>query len=109
MQPRQFAPPAFAAALVGLAAASPFSAAARWGLGGLAGLYAGANLAAAASASRRRPSRLPLVSLAFGILHLSYGFGFLTGLVRFAGRWTEPRAALAPVRRAGESRMEGEA
>jgi hypothetical protein len=36
---------------------------------------------------------MPLVSLAFAILHLSYGFGFLTGLFRFASRWREPKAA----------------
>jgi len=102
MQPRQFVPPAFAATLAALAAASPFSSAARWGLGGVAGAYAAANLAAAASVSRRRPARFPLVSLAFAILHLSYGFGFLTGLFRFAGRWSDPRARLARLRPAGE-------
>jgi glycosyltransferase involved in cell wall biosynthesis len=93
MQPRQFVPPAFAASLVALAAGAPFSRVARWGLAGVGGAYAAANLAAAASASRRKPARAPLVSLAFGILHLSYGFGFLTGLLRFAGRWRDPRGA----------------
>ena len=68
----------------------------------MAGAYAAANLAAAASVSRRRPARFPLVSLAFAILHLSYGFGFLTGLFRFAGRWSDPRARLARLRPAGE-------
>ena len=59
----------------------PFAARARWGLAGLAAAYGWRNLAAALSASRRRPGAPPLVSFAFGILHLSYGFGFLTGLL----------------------------
>ena len=108
MQPRQFVPPAFAATLAALGVASPFSAAARWGLAGVAGAYAAANVAAAASVSRRRPARLPLVSLAFAILHLSYGFGFLTGLVRFSGRWKERGAPRARLRPAGGPGVEGE-
>jgi len=110
MQPRQFVPPAFAAALVALAVGAPFSPWARRGLAALAGTYAAANVAAAVGASRRRPARTPLVSMAFGILHLSYGFGFLTGLVRFAGRWREPRRQPArssfPAPAAAPGRME---
>jgi hypothetical protein len=30
---------------------------------------------------------LPLLPFAFATLHLSYGIGFLWGLIRFAGRW----------------------
>ena len=45
---------------------------------------------------------LLISSIAFAILHLSYGFGFLTGLFRFAGRWSDPRARLARLRPAGE-------
>ena len=81
---------------------------ARWGLAVVAGAYAAANVAAAALASRPRPARLPLVSAAFAILHLSYGFGFLTGLVRFAGRWADPRPVLARLRPAGDLDVEGE-
>jgi len=91
MQPRQFVPPAFAASLVALSVAAPFVAPARWGLGGLVAVYGLANLAAAASVARRRPARLPIVMFSFAILHLSYGFGFLTGLFRFARRWRDSR------------------
>jgi hypothetical protein len=77
--------------LVALAAAAPFAAPARWGLAGLAAVYGLTNIAAAASVSRRTPARLPLVMLSFAILHLSYGFGFLTGLFRFARRWRDSR------------------
>ena len=97
MQPRQFVPPAFAAILAALAAAAPFAAPARWGLAGLAAVYGLANLGAAASVVRRRPALLPLVMLSFAILHLSYGFGFLAGLIRFAGRWAEPRRGKAVI------------
>ncbi len=30
---------------------------------------------------------LPLLPLTFAILHVSYGLGFLVGLVRFWNRW----------------------
>jgi glycosyltransferase involved in cell wall biosynthesis len=32
---------------------------------------------------------LPLLPLVFGILHFAYGFGFLTGLVKFWNRWND--------------------
>jgi len=32
---------------------------------------------------------LPLLPLVFATLHVSYGLGFLVGLVRFAGRWVD--------------------
>jgi hypothetical protein len=48
--------------------------------------------------------------MAFGILHLSYGFGFLTGLFRFAGRWRrarpEPSRPSFPAAAAAPGRME---
>jgi hypothetical protein len=54
----------------------------------VAGTYVVANLAASiAVAVRRGLSLLPLLRIVFSVLHLSYGFGFLWGLVRFAGRW----------------------
>ncbi len=90
MRPRHFVPAAFVAALFGAALGAFFSP---WGRGLLAlvaGAYLLANLAASFLAARRAGWRhLPLLPLAFATLHLSYGLGFLVGLVRFAGRWRE--------------------
>ncbi|HXW71850.1 MAG TPA: glycosyltransferase family 2 protein [Methylocella sp.] len=88
MRPRQFVPPFFAAALLVSSGLAPFFAAAQWGLGLAVGCYTAANLTASAMTSRWRNWRLlPLLTLAFAILHLSYGLGFLSGLVRFWNRW----------------------
>jgi len=96
MRPRQFAPPAFAAALGGGLLVSLFLAAARLPLAALLAAYASSNLVASAWTARRGDAAaaawLPLV---FVTLHLSYGAGFLVGLLRFAGRWAERREALA--------------
>lgn len=101
MKPRQFAP----AILVGSVLGSSVWAAtgSRLGLAALvsvAGLYV---LAALGFALFTRPTlldqrsggwrsrlRLPAV---FATLHFSYGVGFLFGLVRFAGRWTDRKGA----------------
>ena len=40
-------------------------------------------------ASKRGWSYLPLLPIIFTILHVSYGLGFLVGLVRFAHRWRD--------------------
>jgi hypothetical protein len=44
-------------------------------------------LASIYTASKRGWQYLPLLPLIFAILHLSYGLGFLVGLVKFANRW----------------------
>lgn len=57
------------------------------------GAYATALVAASASIAHAHGWRhLHRVLLAFGIMHVSWGSGFLVGLVRFAPRWwqTEP-------------------
>jgi hypothetical protein len=56
-------------------------------LAALAGIWLAGALAAALAASRGEPRLLPRVVAAYAILHVSYGLGFLAGLVRFAGRW----------------------
>jgi GT2 family glycosyltransferase len=90
MRPRQFAPPLFAASLLLTAGLAPFSVLGRWGLLGVAGSYLAANLTASAITARRSDWRLfPLLTIAFAILHLSYGFGFLRGLVAFRSRWDD--------------------
>lgn len=51
-------------------------------------IYLLANLGASIlAASRRGWASLPFLPLIFAIIHLSYGFGFLVGLIKFAGRW----------------------
>lgn len=90
MRPRQFAPPLFATTLLLALALAPFTVAGRWGLALTAGCYAGANVAASALMARRADWRLlPLLTLTFATLHLSYGLGFLTGLAKFRNRWKD--------------------
>jgi succinoglycan biosynthesis protein ExoA len=91
MRPRQFAPPAFVLSLVASAILTP------WAIGWLAwwaivGMYSASNATASVGVARRNGSLrlVPLVATAYAILHLSYGFGFLTGLLRFRNRWFDP-------------------
>lgn len=93
MSLRQFVPPAFVGSLIGLSAVGLFSQTARVLLSGVVGLYALANLAASAiTAAKRGWRHLPVLSLAYGILHISYGSGFLYGMLKFLRYWkTETR------------------
>jgi succinoglycan biosynthesis protein ExoA len=88
MQPRQFVPPLFVAAVLGGLAFAAFS---RWGWLWLIAIsvpYALAMTLASLGAVRRGGWHLlPLLPLAFATLHLAYGSGFLTGLCRFWSRW----------------------
>jgi hypothetical protein len=88
MRPRQFVPPSFVAAVLLALAAAPFSAAGR--IAGAA-VFLSYVAALAWGTLRSAPGQPPAVvarlPVAFLILHLSYGIGFLGGLVRFAGRW----------------------
>src|SRR5581483_5443156 len=91
MQPRQFAPPLFVAALACSLLASPWSVVGSWLFAALAGVYVSANLTATLLVARQGNWRLaPLLPLAFATLHVSYGLGFLVGLIRFWNRWAEP-------------------
>jgi len=87
MRLHQFAPPAFVLALLGsfflvlfpgtraLSCVVPL-------------LYVSVNLLASIyTASRRGLRFLPSLPLIYTILHLSYGMGFLAGLVKFWNRW----------------------
>jgi hypothetical protein len=46
-------------------------------------------LASLYTAYKRGWQYFPLLPLTFAILHLSYGFGFLVGLIKFANRWRD--------------------
>lgn len=85
---RQFAPPIFVASLI---AASLLACLIPFGLYVLAIIfccYLTANLLASIwTAHKNRWSYLFLLPAVYGSLHLSYGLGFLAGLIRFAHRW----------------------
>jgi succinoglycan biosynthesis protein ExoA len=88
MRPRQFVPPLFVMALLGSALLGLVSPWGRRLLLAVVGSYSLANLAAsyrtAQAANPEHFTRLPVI---FAILHISYGLGFLVGLVKFRNRW----------------------
>lgn len=90
MSLRQFVPPAFVASLLVNLVMGFITA---WGFGALAFIvvsYLLANLIASILVSKQHGWRcLSSLPLIFAILHISYGFGFLVGLARFAGRWRD--------------------
>lgn len=89
---RQFVPPLFALTLIVTTLWGLFSKIGRVLLGLAAGVYTAANLAASIyTASRKGWAFLRYLPQIYAILHLSYGFGFLTGLVRFIDRWGDRR------------------
>lgn len=98
MRPRQFIPPVFAAFLLVGALAAPIAAWGRFGLLGITAAYAVTNLVASMLTGRAGPfPEVFLLPIVYTTLHVSYGFGFLAGLVRFHNRWrdTTPRSAPA--------------
>jgi cellulose synthase/poly-beta-1,6-N-acetylglucosamine synthase-like glycosyltransferase len=120
MRLRQFVPPAFVLALLGSILLALFSVSSLlplqiglniwgsrsipelsvgrlgWGLSLVIPLlYLIANLLASIyTASKRGWQYLPLLPLIFAILHLSYGLGFLVGLVKFANRWGDKQGKI---------------
>lgn len=88
MSARQFVPPAFVVSLIVLTIASFFSRAAVWLLAGVTVSYLLGNLFASILATGRRVLLVPLVSLSFAILHLSYGLGWIYGIASFRKGWS---------------------
>ena len=91
MQLRQFLPPLFVFAFLSLLAVIPF-ANGFWVLL-TAGLFAYglvALVASVAASVRGEWQLLPLVPIAFPIIHFAYGLGWLFGLIRFWNRWANP-------------------
>ena len=90
MSLRQFIPPAFVLAIV---ASLIISSAVSWGwvsLVAIAGLYLVVNLLFSFSiASKKGWQLLRHLPIAFSIIHLSYGLGFLIGLFKFMNRWND--------------------
>jgi succinoglycan biosynthesis protein ExoA len=84
---RQFVPLLFVLSLIGGIVLAVFVPAARILLLALITSYLLANLTASLiTASRAGWRLLPLLPVTFAILHVSYGLGFLVGLIRFASR-----------------------
>jgi hypothetical protein len=73
-----------------------------WGTGGIVASYAavsaGFSIAIALRKDWRYAALLPLV---FAILHISYGSGFLAGLIKFAPRWRNSEYAGSAASAAG--------
>ncbi len=92
MRLRHFVPPLFAASLIVSATLSLLSPVGGFSFTFILSAYFAANLTASAwAASRHGWSYLPLLIIVYIVLHLSYGLGFLAGLVKFANRWREQR------------------
>ena len=90
MRLRQFAPPLFVAALlITLMLAATFPAAV-YLLGLIGGGYVVAVFAASILSARKNGwELLPILPIAFAVVHLAYGSGFLMGLLKFWNRWAE--------------------
>jgi len=89
---RHVVPAAFISALgasllLAMATASPF-----WALS-VSGPYAIANLCGSLWAARRDLTALPLLPLVFGVMHSSYGLGFIAGLWRWRAFFGSRRAS----------------
>jgi len=90
MSQRHFVPPAFVVWVVATLLLVPFVSMAGPALAIGAGLYLLVILAVAARGSRGDPRRWLAAAAAFVIIHLSWGSGFLVGLLRFARLWWRP-------------------
>jgi glycosyltransferase involved in cell wall biosynthesis len=90
MRLRQFVPPLFAAALLVSSLAAFFSSDAGLILGSIVTCYAVSNLfASVVTAWKKGPLFAWALPIAFALIHLGYGFGFLLGLVVFRRRWRD--------------------
>jgi succinoglycan biosynthesis protein ExoA len=90
---RHFVPPCFVLVLVCGATLATFVRRAGVLVGGAVGLYAAAvMLVAARQPAARGTAGWLATTLAFVIIHVAWGMGFLVGLVRFAGRWRRPES-----------------
>jgi succinoglycan biosynthesis protein ExoA len=83
LRPRHLAPSVLVVAATATAAAAPVSGPARRTLRRLLAAYAGAALAGGVLAARRDdPGLAAVAATSFPALHLGYGIGFLSGLLR---------------------------
>jgi len=90
MRPRQFVPPTFVASLIFTSVISPFSTYGFMSMMLIICAYLIANLSSSIlTAAKRGWCYFRFLPAVFAILHLSYGVGFLVGLLRFANRWND--------------------
>jgi succinoglycan biosynthesis protein ExoA len=90
MQPRQFVPTLFVAAVCGSLLDALRGPAGVIGASALLAIYAAAIVIASASTSRQQHvTAWWLLPPAFATLHFAYGTGMLIGFVKFAPRWRE--------------------
>jgi succinoglycan biosynthesis protein ExoA len=89
MRARQFVPFVFVTVLLLLLALSWFSTVGRYMLAACVAAYLVVNIAAAFRTSRRI-AKIPILSVSFAILHLSYGLGSWAGLIAFRKQWSRP-------------------
>ena len=90
MQWRQFIPPAFVFSLLAAFAFSLFEEMGKMIWIGITASYLSVNLLASLAVSFQNGWQyLFLLPLVFAALHFSYGFGFLTGLIKFWDRWDQ--------------------
>jgi succinoglycan biosynthesis protein ExoA len=87
MSLRQFVPFVFVVLVLVLSALAIFSVYGRWAIAGLVGVYLIANLVASVYTAGLNIVLIPLLSLSYLILHVSYGLGSLFGLIAFRSRW----------------------
>ena len=90
MQPRQFIPGLGVLTLILLLLAAPVVSLSKFVIFGSVLAYLIANLSAsvvAATKSRCKLSVVPSIAIAFAIVHIAYGCGFLIGLIRFWNCW----------------------
>jgi succinoglycan biosynthesis protein ExoA len=88
MSARQVVPPLFVLTLLLFGLTARLLVLSKWGLAVTVSAYAILNLAASLAAARRTGWHFfPLFPIAFSILHLAYGAGFLVGMFRFWNRW----------------------
>lgn len=93
MSLRQFVPFVFVASIIVLSGLAVFSVYGRWLLALLLGSYLLANLVASLlTAIKTELKFFPLLPISFAILHFSYGWGFLIGLIAFRNKWREPQS-----------------
>jgi hypothetical protein len=90
MSARQFVPPLFVAALLACLAAASFERAGRVPLLTLTATYLLSSVLASVANAARAGFGAVLLPLVFAVLHVSYGSGFLLGLIRFRSGWRDP-------------------
>ncbi len=97
MSPRQFIPPLFVLGLLVSVILTLIISWSKWIFLLITLSYLVANMAASiVTASKKGWEHLLLLPVAFAILHVGYGFGFLAGLIKFWNRWGDKKGEIPP-------------